>query len=71
MTRRQQHWQAAADSSDGVAAVLFHLLAQPNEHERGHDCREHAVGFRRNGRRGFKCGVDGAVIRWIDSEAGR
>jgi hypothetical protein len=68
MTRRQEAWQDAAAHSDEPAATFFRLLAQPSEHERGHSCREHAVGFRRNGRRGFKCGIDGKVLKWVDPE---
>jgi hypothetical protein len=65
-TTRQQAWADAARHSDGVAAALFGALAQPNEQERGHNHREHPVGFRRGSRRGLKCGIDGTVIRWID-----
>jgi hypothetical protein len=65
-TRRQQAWLDAAARADGVAASLFRLIAQPNERERGHNCHEHAVGLRRDGRRGFKCGIDGRVVRWLD-----
>jgi hypothetical protein len=65
-TPRQQQWLDAAARSSEPASTLFRLLAQPNEHERGHNCHNHAVGFRRNGRRGFKCGIDGKVIRWLD-----
>jgi hypothetical protein len=65
-TTRQQHWLRAASRSDEPAASLFRLIARPNERERGHSCREHTVGFRRDGRRGFKCGVCRTVIRWVD-----
>lgn len=68
-TTRQQAWLDAAARSDEPAATLFRLIALPNEHEREHSCREHAVGFRtRDGRRGFKCGIDNTVIKWIDEE---
>lgn len=68
-TARQKAWQRAAhDAGDSVAAGLFTLIAQPNEQERGHDCRVHAVGFSRGGRRGLKCGVCSAVLRWLDGE---
>lgn len=67
-TARQQAWLDAAERSESPARELFFLIAQPNENEREHNCREHAVGFRRNGRRGFKCGIDGKVIRWVDPE---
>jgi hypothetical protein len=65
-TSRQQHWLNAAAHSEEPASTLFHLLAQPNERERGHTCNTHAVGFRRDGRRGFKCGVCSTVIKWVD-----
>lgn len=66
MTARQRHWAGAAERSEEPASTLFALLARPNAREREHNCREHAVGFRRNGRRGFKCGIDNSVIRWVD-----
>ncbi len=66
-TQRQRAWLDAAARSDGLAASLFLLIAQPSEREREHSCREHAVGFRRDGRRGFKCGIDGRVVRWLDA----
>lgn len=65
-TARQQAWLDAAEHSDGMAATLFRLIAQPNESEREHDCRGHAVGFRSHGRRGFRCGVCRRVLRWLD-----
>lgn len=70
LTARQQQWlDAAGRSNDDLAAGLFRLLALPNEQESEHDCREHAIGFRRDGRRGFKCGICRTVIRWVDAEA--
>lgn len=65
-TPRQRAWADAAERSEEPARTFFGLLAQPNAREREHNCREHAVGFRRNGRRGFKCGIDNTVIRWVD-----
>ena len=66
MTTRQQHWVKAARFADGPARALFALLAYPNPDERGHSCSGHSVGFRRDGRRGFKCGVCRTVIKWVD-----
>jgi hypothetical protein len=66
MTARQEAWLAAARTSDEPAASFFRLLALPNEQERGHDCRDHALGFRRDGRRGFKCGICGSLLCWKD-----
>jgi hypothetical protein len=66
-TARQQQWLNAARSSDELAAGLFLLIALPNEAERGHSCTEHSVGFSRDGRRGFKCGVCREVIKWVDA----
>lgn len=72
-TARQKLWAAAAEraaAADGqeLAAGLFALLALPSDAERaGHSCREHAVGFRTvEGRRGFRCGICGEVVRWVD-----
>lgn len=71
MNQRQQAWTKAAQQEaargNDVAVGLFMLIAQPNQSEREHNCNEHSVGFRRNGRRGFKCGIDGKVLRWIDA----
>ena len=67
LTSRQAAWAAAAERSEGLARVMFTLLAQPSEAERGHNCRAHGTGFSRDGRRGIRCGIDGAVIRWIDA----
>ena len=67
-TRRQQQWLDAAESSDSPARELFLLIAQPNEHEREHSCNGHYVGFRRDGRRGIKCGICRKVVRWVDPE---
>lgn len=70
MTKRQQTWANAAERAgrggNEPAAALFTLIAQPNEREREHSCREHSVGFRRDGRRGFKCGICRTVIKWVD-----
>lgn len=68
MTARQRHWAEAAKQSDGPARDLFTLLALPSADERGHSCNGHSVGFRRDGRRGFKCGVCRKVLKWIDRE---
>jgi hypothetical protein len=68
-TPRQQHWLDAARASDDLAAGLFLLIAQPNEAERVHTCDGHAVGFRRDGRRGFRCGVCHTVLKWLDADA--
>jgi hypothetical protein len=65
-TARQQRWLDAAERSEEPAATLFRLIAQPNERERGHFCDGHALGFRREGRRGFRCGICRRVIRWVD-----
>lgn len=65
-TTRQQAWLDAAKKSDEPAATFFRIIAQPNENERGHSCREHSVGFRRDGRRGFKCGICRNVLKWVD-----
>lgn len=74
MTARQQRWIDASDRADRdgnvLAAGLFALIAQPNDRERTHSCTGHAVGFSRDGRRGFKCGVCRRVVRWIDQEGG-
>lgn len=71
-TPRQRAWLDAANSTAErapVAAGLFALLALPNDQERaGHSCTEHSVGFRRGGRRGFKCGICGTVTKWVDPE---
>jgi hypothetical protein len=69
LTARQQAWRDVAAHSDEPAATLFRLLEQPNANERQHDCREHMVGFRWQGRRGHKCGVCLTVIRWVDAAA--
>jgi len=66
MTDRQTAWATAARESDGMAAALFALLAMPNAEEREHSCREHAVGFRRDGRRGFRCGICRSIVKWVD-----
>lgn len=66
LTRRQRHWLDAAERSSEPASALFTLLALPNEKERGHVCTSHSVGFRRDGRRGFKCGICRTVLKWID-----
>jgi hypothetical protein len=66
MSARQQHWLDAARTSDDLAAGLFLLIALPNANEGGHSCSEHAIGFSRDGRRGFRCGVCRNVVRWID-----
>lgn len=70
LTQRQERWTKAAEESaqrgNDRAAALFALIALPNDSERSHHCREHAQGFRRDGRRGFKCGICGHVIRWLD-----
>jgi hypothetical protein len=68
MTARQDAWADAAERSGGMAGVLFTLLAEPSEAERGHNCRAHGTGFSRDGRRGIKCAIDGTVIRWLDGE---
>lgn len=72
-TDRQQAWARAAQEEatkgNEVTAAMFSLLAMPNVNEGlQHSCREHSVGFSREGRRGFKCGIDGQVIKWIDPE---
>jgi hypothetical protein len=71
MSARQQAWAVAAVEADRagseVAALLFTLIAQPSAQERrGHSCVEHAQGFRRDGRRGFKCGICREVVKWVD-----
>lgn len=66
-TERQQAWLDAATTSSEPATALFRLIALPNEHERGHSCIGHSVGFRRHGRRGFKCGVCSEVLKWVDA----
>jgi hypothetical protein len=69
VTTRQRAWIDAAEHSEPLAAGLFLLIAQPRiPDEREHSCREHAVGFRRHGRRGFKCGVCRQVVKWVDPE---
>lgn len=65
-TSRQRYWQRAAEHSDGVARDLFTLIAQPNKDERGHRCESHAIGFRRDGRRGFRCGICREIVKWVD-----
>lgn len=70
MNQRQQKWltaseQAAAEGNP-VAAGLFALIALPNEDEREHACLDHSVGFNRDGRRGFKCGICRSVLKWVD-----
>lgn len=75
-TKRQQAWAKAAEENQGMAAGLFSLLAMPNHEERkaellrttgkDHVCVEHTLGFSRNGRRGFKCGICKDVIKWVD-----
>jgi hypothetical protein len=74
LTHRQQAWLDASDQAEregNMAAGLFALLAMPNEQERQrHDCAEHAVGFRRDNRRGFKCGICSDVLVWLDPEEG-
>lgn len=68
-TARQEAWLDAAEHSDGPAKVLFTLIALPNDAERGgHVCLSHTVGFRRDGRRGFKCGICKTVVKWVDPE---
>lgn len=68
-TARQQSWLDAAATSADPARSIFLALALPNDGERVHNCREHAVGFRRDGRRGFKCGICRTVVKWVDQEA--
>lgn len=74
-TQRQQFWREASEEEarrgNAMSAVLFGLIAQPSETEREHSCAEHALGFSREGRRGFKCGICRQVIRWIDEEGPR
>lgn len=70
-TARQQAWMDASDEAarrgEDLLPGFFALVALPNDRERaGHSCREHAVGFRRDGRRGLKCGACGEVQKWID-----
>ncbi len=67
-TSRQRAWLDAAETSEEPAATFFRALALPNEQERTHSCRANAVGFRLNGRRGIKCGIDNKVLRWVDAE---
>ena len=67
LTERQKAWVKAAEESEPLAAGLFTLIAQPNADEREHSCREHSVGLRRDGRRGFKCGMCGEVVKWVDA----
>lgn len=69
-TDRQRAWIQAAEQSNEPAATLFRLIALPNENERGHRCDQDAVGFRRDGRRGFRCGICGTVLKWVDPERG-
>lgn len=65
---RQQAWLDAAADSEEPAAGLFRLIALPTAAERGgHSCREHAVGFQRDGRRGFRCGICREIVRWVDA----
>lgn len=73
LTQRQRAWtdasEQAAREGDDLSAGFFSLLALPNNRERtGHSCREHAIGFSREGRRGFKCGICGDVVKWVDPE---
>jgi hypothetical protein len=70
VTARQQAWARASEEDarrgNELAAGFFAALALPNASERGHSCRGHSVGFRRDGRRGFKCGVCGKHLKWVD-----
>lgn len=68
ITARQQAWLDAAEHSSEPVSTFFGLLALPNENEREHNCSSHAIGFSRNSRRGFKCGICRKVIKWIDEE---
>lgn len=73
MTNRQHAWAEAAHQEaqrgNEVSAGLFALLALPNDGERvGHNCVEHSLGFSRDGRRGFKCGICKTVVKWVDPE---
>lgn len=73
-TARQRQWRVAAEEEaqrgNGLSAGLFALLAQPSAQERAeagqHACLDHAVGFSRDGRRGIRCGICGAVLKWVD-----
>jgi hypothetical protein len=69
-TARQIYWRQASDEEarrgNDLAAGFFALLSLPNEREREHSCRGHAVGFSRHGRRGFKCGICSKVVKWVD-----
>jgi hypothetical protein len=71
-TARQEAWMRESDAAvrrgDDLVAGFFALVALPNESEREHVCVGHSRGFRRNGRRGFKCGICGSLVRWVDPE---
>lgn len=69
-TERQDMWadKSAQESARGnrLLAGFFGLLALPNENEREHACLDHSIGFSRDGRRGFKCGICKSILKWVD-----
>lgn len=73
-TERQEMWQRASEQEaahgNPLLAGFFSLLALPNANEREHACLEHSMGFSRNGRRGFQCGICKSILKWVDPEPG-
>lgn len=65
-------WAEQAERADARGEYLFagfcSLLALPNENEREHACLDHSVGFSRDGRRGFKCGICKSILKWVDPD---
>jgi hypothetical protein len=71
-TERQEMWAQEAEREQArgnhLLAGFFGMLALPNENERDHACLDHSIGFSRDGRRGFKCGICKSILKWVDPD---